>query len=243
MSDQSTAAPPPEAPPAKSAGAERFETGVTILIALVSTIIALAAAQSAVFNGDAVDAQHNGVLAKINLERANGDAYVWLAQNQRVFAQYQTNQTLYDLTNAAAETAVADERAAHGTRLYLEAAAYYEDVEVARDFLDPAYLITDAEDDYVGIDAGNFLQDRQQSAAVYQDIDFTDDFAEADQARYDSNAMALSLVALFVAVLFLTWAQITSSALKWVWLLIGSLITLMTLGIYALSTLLKTLGG
>lgn len=231
------------APPAPNAGAERFETGVTILIALVSTIIALTAAQSAVLNGDAVDAQHNGVLAKINLERTNGDAYVWLAQNQRIFAKYQTNQTLYDLTETAATTAVGAGRAAHGSRLYLEAATYLEDRNVARDFLDPAYLVQDADGQYTGIDASNFLQDQQQRAAVYQDIDFTDDYEEADQARYDSGAMAISLVALFVAMLFLTWAQITRSTLKWVWLGLGSLVTIMTLGIYALSALLKMLGG
>ena len=60
-----------EKPDSKS---NRFETVVTVLIALVSTVIALVASQSAVASGNATEAQHDGVLAKINLERVIGSS-------------------------------------------------------------------------------------------------------------------------------------------------------------------------
>ena len=53
-----------------------------------------------------------------------------------------------------------------------------------------------------------------------------------------SSIMALSLIALFISVMFLTWAQITHTVLKWVWLAVGLLIALGTGIGYLLAPLL-----
>jgi hypothetical protein len=235
MSEQTAppAAPETPAPKKEAKKSNRFETFVTILIAFVSTIIALAASQAAVSSGNAVDAQHNGVLAKINLERVDGQSRVLLAREERVYHKYDSFYSLYLLTFEAAKQASATDRAAHGTRLYQEATAYLEDSNLAYSFLNKDYLTKNEEGDTNGVDAANFINDRQQTAAIYEDVDFTDNFAEADTERRSSLAVGLCVIMLFIAVLFLTWAQITRMWLKWVWLALGVGVAFITLPVYA----------
>src|SRR5438132_36447 len=105
----------------------RFNTISTVLIALVSTVIALVAAQSAVASGNATEAQHDGVLAKINLERVDGATRAQIAREQRAFDDYRTNRDLYSVTFDYAVRAENDGNQALGTRLRLEAASELED--------------------------------------------------------------------------------------------------------------------
>src|SRR5436189_4338822 len=110
----------PPAPPKKS---ERFSTVTTVLIALVSTIIALVASQSALASGNATEAQHNGVLAKINLERVTGATNTQIASNRRAFADYYFARKQYFLTFDYIDQAEANGSSALGTRLRQEAAS------------------------------------------------------------------------------------------------------------------------
>src|SRR4051794_4523712 len=95
----------------------RFETVVTILIAIVSTVIALVASQSAVASGNATEAQHDGVLAKINLERVDGASRAQIDHNERAFGIYRSNRDLYSLTIGFAAQAEAAGNNAQGTAL------------------------------------------------------------------------------------------------------------------------------
>src|SRR5689334_5749388 len=101
-------------PPKKS---ERFSTVTTVLIALVSTIIALVASQSALASGNATEAQHNGVLAKINLERVKGAINSQIASNRRAFADYHYYRALNFLTFDYIEKAEKNGNSPHGNRL------------------------------------------------------------------------------------------------------------------------------
>ena len=129
-----------EKPQAKT---DRFETVVTVLIAVVSTIIALVASQSAVASGNATEAQHDGVLAKINLERVDGSSKAQIAHNERAFSIYRSNRDLYSLTIDFAQKAEAAGNAAQGTALRQEAARQLEDSNNAYRFIDTNYLVKD----------------------------------------------------------------------------------------------------
>jgi hypothetical protein len=220
----------------------RFNTISTVLIALVSTVIALVAAQSAVASGNATEAQHDGVLAKINLERVDGAARAQLAREQRAFDDYRTNRDLYTVTFDYITRAEESGNKPLGTRLRLEAAAALEDSNNAYRFLDPGYLLTDESGEYTGIDTQNYLNDRRQAAAIYEDIDYTDNLAESGEFRQQSLSLGISLLVWFVALLFLTWAEITKSVLRWVWLVAGILLSLGILAAYLFSSLAGLMG-
>jgi len=61
---------------------------------------------------------------------------------------------------------------------------------------------------------------------VYEDIASEDNFNEANQLRTQSLTLGVSLLAWFIALMFLTWAEISKSALRWVWLAAGVLLAL-----------------
>jgi hypothetical protein len=217
----------------------RFNTVTTVLIALVSTVIALVAAQSAVASGNATEAHHDGVLAKINLERVDGATRAQIAREQRAFDDYRANRDLYTVTFDYISLAEADGNNALGTRLRLEAAAALEDSNNAYRFLDSRYLLKDESEEFTGIDIDNYLNDRRQSAATYVDIDYTDNLAESAEFRQQSLSLGMSLLIWFIALLFLTWAEITKSALRWVWLIAGILLSLGILAAYLFSGLAR----
>lgn len=230
----------PEKP--NHAKADRFQTVVTILIALVSTVIALVASQAAQASGSATEAQHAGVLAKINLERVDGASRTQIAQNERAFSEYLFNRSLYTLTFQYVDQAEAAGNKAQGTRLRLEAAAQLETSDNAYQFIDSGYLIKDASGQYVTFDELNYLNAQRQSAAIYENIDYTGNFATANQQRTQSIALSVSLVVWFVALMFLTWAEITKSSLRWLWLLAGLLLGLGITVAYMLSGVLHVMG-
>ena len=221
---------------------DRFETVVTVLIAIVSTIIALVASQSAVASGNATEAQHDGVLAKINLERVDGGSRAQLAHNERAFSIYRSNRDLYSLTIDYATQAEAAGNAAQGTALRQEAAGQLEDSNNAYRFIDSNYLVKDSNGEYTSFDEQNFINDRRQAASIYEDIAFDDNFGEATGLRTQSLSLGVSLLAWFIALMFLTWAEISKSALRWVWLTAGVLLALGLIAAYGLSGAAHMLG-
>ncbi len=220
----------------------RFETVVTVLIAVVSTVIALVASQSAVASGNATEAQHDGVLAKINLERIDGSSRAQIAHNQRAFSIYRSNRDLYSLTIDYAAKAEAAGNADQGTQLRLEAAQQLEDSNNAYRFIASNYLVQDANGEYTSFDDQNYLNDQQQAASVFEDISFTDNFAEANRLRTQSLTLGVSLLAWFIALMFLTWADISKSALRWVWLVAGVLLSLALVAAYLISGVAHMMG-
>jgi hypothetical protein len=232
----SEASPPP---PKKS---ERFSTVTTVLIALISTVIALVASQSAVASGNATEAQHDGVLAKINLERINGSTYALIARNRRAFADYRFSRDLYYLTFDYINEAEANGTSALGTRLRLEAASQLEESNNAFRYIDNSYLIADENGEYYDFDETNYISDRLQNAAIYQDVNYDDDFEQANQYRTEGLYLGASLLVWFLALMFLTWAEITKSALRWVWLVAGVLMALGIVLAYVALTVLNALG-
>jgi hypothetical protein len=230
----------PEKPDPKKA--DRFQTVVTVLIALVSTIIALVASQAAQASGNATEAQHDGVLAKINLERVDGASRTQIAQNERAFSEYLFNNNLYTLTFQFIGQAETAGNSAQGTRLRLEAAAQLDTSDNALNFINRNYLIKDASGQFVKFDDQNFLNAQRQDAAIYENIDYTGNFATANQQRAQSIGLSLSLVVWFVALMFLTWAEITKSNLRWLWLLAGVLLGLGITVAYMLSGVLHVMG-
>jgi hypothetical protein len=210
-----------------SQSTERFQTLTTVLIALLSTAVALVAAQAAVISGNVTEANQNGVLAAINRQRTDGRSLILVARNRRALDDYRFNRSLYSLTNEYVQTEFDAGRSAHETRLRQEASAQLEESNLAYQHLDSGYLVyDDALQDYTGFDDTTYLTDEQQTASIYEDIDSTDNFTEADTLWTQAMAMGASLIVLFFAVMFLTWAQITRSMLKWVWLAAGVLIAL-----------------
>lgn len=221
---------------------ERFQTVTTVLIALVSTIIALVASQAAVASGNAGDAQQKGVLAKINLERVDGASRTQIARNRRAFNTYRFNRSLYSLTFDYVGQAEANGSSPQGTRLRLEATEYLEDSNNAWTFINTDYLIADAAGEYVDFDEATFLNDQRQAAAIYQDLDFNDNFLEANMLRTNGLYLSASLFVWFVALMFLTWAGISKSALRWVWLSAGVLIVIGIVAAYTLSSVVAAMG-
>jgi hypothetical protein len=221
---------------------DRLSTVITVLIALVSTVIALVASQSAVAAGNATEAQHNGVLAKINLERVDGGSWAQVARNQRAFSDYRFNRDLYFLTFNYVTEAEASGNAALGTALRLEATGQLEESNNAYQYIDTGYLLADEAGEYVGFDEATYLNDRRQSASVYVDIDFEDDFAEAQAWRTQALQLGASLFAWFLSLAFLTWAEITKTALRWVWLVAGLLVALAIVAVYAIGGVIGALG-
>ena len=221
----------------------RFETVATVLIAIVSTVIALVASQSAVASGNATEAQHDGVLAKINLERVDGSSRAQIAHNERAFSIYRSNRDLYSLTVDYAVKAETAGNAGQGTALRQEAARQLEDSNNAYRFIDSNYLVKDpATGEYTSFDEQNYLNDQRQSASVYEDIAFDDNFAEADGLRAQSLTLGISLLAWFIALMFLTWAEISKSALRWVWLAAGVLLALGLVAIYVITGVSRLIG-
>lgn len=231
--------PPPAPAPKKS---ERLSTVITVLIALVSTVIALVASQSALASGNATEAQHNGVIAKINLERVNGSTYTLVARNRRAFSDYRFNRDLYFLTFDYINQAEGGGSSPLGTRLRLEAAGQLEESNNAYTYIDSGYLIADEAGEYYDFDEGNFINDRLQNAAIYQDVDYVDNFNEANSYRNEGLYLGASLFVWFVSLMFLTWAEITKSALRWVWLAAGVLVALGIVIAYLGSGIISALG-
>ncbi len=221
---------------------DRFETVVTVLIALVSTVIALVASQSAVASGDATSAQHDGVLAKINLERVDGSSRAQIAHDERAFSIYRTNRDLYTLTIDYANKAEAAGNKDQGTALRQEAARELEDSNSAYLFIDSNYLVKDSTGEFTSFDEQNYLNDQRQAASVYEDVGYDNKFAEADRLRSQSLSLGVSLLAWFVSLMFLSWAEITKSALRWLWLGAGLLAAASLIGVYLLSGAVNMLG-
>ncbi len=233
----SEASPPPE-----KKKSERLSTVTTVLIALVSTVIALVASQSALASGNATEAQHNGVLAKINLERVNGSTYTLIARDRRAFNDYRFSRSLYDLTFNYINQAEVNGSSPLGTRLRLEAAGQLEESNNAYTYIDSGYLIADEAGQYYDFDEPNFINDRLQNAAIYQDVNYTDNFNEANAFRTEGLYLGASLFVWFLALMFLTWAEITKSGLRWVWLIVGILIALGITAAYLGSGIISALG-
>jgi hypothetical protein len=225
----------------KDSKTDRFETVVTILIAVVSTVIALVASQSAVASGNATEAQHDGVLAKINLERVDGASRTQIAHNERAFDIYRSNRDLYSLTIDFANQAESAGNAAQGTALRQEAARQLEDSNNAYNFINSSYLVQDADGNYTSFDEQNYLSDQRQQASVYEDISSDDNFAEANQLRTQSLTLGISLLAWFIALMFLTWAEVSKSTLRWVWLAAGVLLGLGLVAAYLFSSVAQML--
>jgi hypothetical protein len=234
MSDSDTARP--------EAAGSRLSTVVTVLIALVSTVIALVASQAATASGNATEAQHNGVIAKINLERTDGGSWAQIARSRRAFNTYRFNRRLYDLTFDYIAQAESQGSSPQGTRLRLEAAGQLEESNLAYNFTDAGYLLQDEAGNYTDFDVDNYLNDQRQVAAIYQDIDYDDNFADAAVLRRDSLALNISVLFWFIALLFFTWAEITRSWLRWLWLGAGVLVSLGILAAYVLNGLSAALG-
>lgn len=228
-----------------SQNSERFQTAVTILIALLSTAVALVASQAAVLIGNTTEAQHNGVLAKINQERVDGGSRVQLARNQQAYYDYQYKYSLSTLTRDYAVSAENAGQTAYGTRLRQEAASLREESDLAYNSMETYYLAEDADGNVIGLDTDRYLADGRNSAEIGQHLDlrFDDNFAEAEALRAQALGLSVSIIVLFVSVMFLTWAQITRSLLRWVWLGAGLLIALGVGGVYLVSWLLSLLPG
>jgi hypothetical protein len=231
--------PDKEKPASKT---NRFETVVTVLIAVVSTIIALVASQSAVASGNATEAQHDGVLAKINLERVDGASRAQIAHNEQAFNIYLSNRDLYSLTVAYAGKAEAAGNKVQGTALRQEAATQLQESNNAFNFISSDYLIKDSAGNYTGFDEGNYLNDQRQDASVYEDISSDDNFAEASQLRARSLTLGITLLAWFISLAFLTWAEVSKSRLRWLWLGAGVLVAAGLIGAYLLSSITSMLG-
>lgn len=225
---------------ASSQNSERFQTAVTILIALLSTAVALVASQAAVLIGNTTEAQHNGVLAKINQERVDGGSRVQLARNQQAYYDYLFKDALSTLTRDYAVEAENNNQSAYGTRLRLEAASLREESDLAYFSMETYYLTEDAEGNLTGLDDELYIADGRNSAEIGQHLDlrFDDNFAEAERLRSEALGLSVSIIVLFVSVMFLTWAQITRSLLRWVWLGAGVVIALGVGGVYLVSWLL-----
>jgi hypothetical protein len=221
---------------------DRLSTITTVLIALVSTVIALGAARAATASGDSTEAQHNGVLAKINLERTVGGAWAQIARNKRAFDSYRFNLRNYYSTFDYINQAEANGSSPEGTRLRLEAQGQLEESNLAYEFVDDPYLLTDEQGNYSEFDVDTYLSDQRQYASIYQDVDYDDNFADAARLRTESLGLNLSLLFWFVSLLFLTWAELTRSWLRWVWLSAGLLVAFGILVVYVLSGLSSTLG-
>jgi len=228
--------------PTSSDSSERFQTTTTILIALVSTAIALVASQVAVTMGQATEAEHNGVLAKINLERVDGGSRIRLTNYLRAFDAYRFSHLLQTITSGYISQAMSAGETSYETRLRQEAAAQREDSTIALDFVQLDYVTANAQGEYTKFRSDEFLTDQRSGAEIYQDLDSRDNFAEADRARTQSLVMSASMIVLFVSVMFLTWAQITRSPLRWVWLGAGLLLALGTGAAYLLNGIVGALG-
>lgn len=228
-----------------SPNSERFQTFVTILIALLSTAVALVASQAAVLIGNTTEAQHNGVLAKINQERVDGGSRVQLARNQQAYYDYQYKYSLSTLTRDYAVEAENAGQAAYGTRLRQEAASLLEESDLAYYSMETYYLTEDADGNLTGLDSALYIADGRNSAEIGQHLDlrYDDNFAEADALRQEALGLSVSIIVLFVSVMFLTWAQITRSLLRWVWLGAGVLVALGVGGVYLVSWLMGLLQG
>ena len=229
----------PEQPKEK---ADRLSTVITVLIALVSTIIALVASQSAVAAGNATEAQHNGVIAKINLERVDGGSWAQVARNRRAFSDYRFNRDLYFVTSDYVTEAEASGNIPLGTALRLEATGHLDESYNAYQYLDSEYLIADENGEFVGFDEATYLNSVRQVASGFEDIDFEDDFAAAARWRTEALTLGASLFVWFLSLAFLTWAEITKTALRWVWLVAGLLVALGVVGIYAVTGMINALG-
>jgi hypothetical protein len=220
----------------------RFETVVTVLIALVSTVIALVASQSAVASGNATQTQHDGVIAKINLERVDGSSRAQIAHYERAFSLYRTNRDAYTLTIDYASKAETAGNKDQGSALRQEAAGQLEDSNNAFRFIDSDYLVKDATGEYTQFDEQNYINDQRQAASIYQDIAFDDNFAEASRLRGQSLTLGASLLAWFLSLMFLTWATIAKSALRWVWLIAGVLLAAGLTAVYFISGAARMMG-
>lgn len=228
--------------PKSESRTDRFETVVAVLIALVSTVIALVASQSAVASGNATSAQHDGVLAKINLERVDGSSWALIAHNERAFSVYRTNRDLYTLTIDYATKAEGAGNQAQGTTLRQEAARQLEDSNNAFRFVNSDYLVKDSTGEYTSFDEQNFINDQRQSASISEDIASDNSFAEANRLRTQSLSLGISLLGWFISLMFLTWAEITKSALRWLWLAGGVLVALGLIATYLLSGVAHMVG-
>jgi hypothetical protein len=225
-----------------SAADERFQTGTTILIAIVSTAIALVASQAAVTMGQVTEAEHNGVLAKINLERVDGSSRIRLTNYLRAFDEYRFSRVLQKLTAGYIPQAVAAGEKEYETRLRQEAAARREESDIALDFVHLGYVDSNSQGEYTHFRNNEFLDDERAGAEIYQDLDPQDNFAEANTFRTQALLMSASLIVLFVSIMFLTWAQITHSPLRWVWLGAGLLLAVGTGLAYLLNSIVGLMG-
>jgi len=145
----------------------RFNTVTTVLIAHRLDCIALVASQSAVAQRQPTEAQHDGVLAKINLERSRwAQARAQLAQSSapsKRTAPPRPITVTFDYITKAENPG----NKALGTRLRLEAAAQLKTATT------PSTHLTRAtgywrDGQYTGWTTQTFLNDRRQGAATFE---------------------------------------------------------------------------
>jgi hypothetical protein len=202
---------------------DQLRTIIAILIALVSITGAIVACRTAVASSNAGDADVDGVLAVVDRENALIEGHQALFGYLQAYARAARNDALSDaLFNA--ETRVRDA----GARTFIgnEADALIYAAGTSRAQIPQTYLDRDRTFD-VERAVGEIVADRSLQKDVFPDPHFE----RADDARAKSQALLGVLVILGVALIALTLADAIHHPVRYLFLVVGTGIFILSVGL------------
>jgi len=196
---------------------ERFKSTTAIFVAFVTVLGAIAACLATNAMSTAANADFEGMNAAIRAQKAEIVNQITAFGHYRAFTEYtrymEYGNLLYD-PNADEATGIKNgvlQRAAWGIAWELSSSNFFEPRYVTQDGI---YNLQRELDEA-------FSQDSQ-----IEDLNSTSYFKKSDQMRKRSYALTADMIMLAVSFWFLQLGQVTEHKVKYVWVIMGSLLGL-----------------
>ncbi|PKO14350.1 MAG: hypothetical protein CVU39_15045 [Chloroflexi bacterium HGW-Chloroflexi-10] len=198
----------------KESGNQILETAVAILIAVIVAFAALVTWRASVIDDSAGDADYAGLRATVYSVRAQALNSVNAYESYGNYVSYLRNNRMAELISEDLETAPEE-----------QLAVLEEQMKVANDLADANRDMFETQ--YLNRD-GSYSVQRQMGvmwadAAKENDMDFENQFAEADKGRARTRNMLVSVMVLSIAAVFYSLVESMEGRNKMILIILGSL--------------------
>lgn len=198
---------------------ERFETIITLTIAVVSVVMAFIGGWSSLTDDEASGAMKSGISAAINREKASVISHTWMFQDIRAYTEHQRLNTLVEVTTADAEAARLQGDDQQARALGQQVLSYRTEARAFGTFFAEEYVLPDG-----SFDEEQYLQHQMRFEVRNLDVNPEDDFQEALVVYDHAFTMVIVIRGLAVSVTALILARITKGRLRFGFYWLGLLV-------------------
>ncbi len=184
---------------------DRFRTVVSILIATVTVIGAVAGWRISVASGAAGAADSRGLHAALQSANTGVSVSTYLSTYLSFFAEYREH---LDRATLIERDLTHESNAQRRKAMEAEALREHSLAATARGYVNADYISLDPDTGREYFDGNRFWDAQWAETAVTQDLDPAPSFAEADQARTKARGLTAAAVGLSVALFLLSAATV-----------------------------------